>query len=274
MSCYSASSISNLIDVTPYLIAVSGVANDEAAIDFVKTFYEASADEGSVESAFFVAHALTEDKLNAVLVRSALEKDRAKQLIRVYRIHGIRDPIYVDTTEAEGSLNMLQIPRDEFLSTLTRKIRIHIWIFDHPRERALLSIGKYFGFFSWKNAKDVIVCHQVLKLKRKVPTDHCIVWSDLIVSYNDLYMNPYRLTDKPASNTRMIEGALSVFHARFNFYFKDGARAILEDIDPEQFKTTQGICWANLRMADEKVAKKISGQTDLAYLETVLSAIS
>jgi len=188
---------------------------------------------------------------------------------------GFGDSILIDLTEADHYIQSLSISRDSFLSLLTRKIRVHRWVFDTPRERAILSVGRYFGLFSWQNANDVVICHKVMQIRSDVDEATCDAWTSLTVSYNDLYADKYRTAIKPfeQSMSGRLKKALERYYETFDLFFeRDRIANIFRQIIPEQFKITKSVIGANIRMAAVKFHEEDFSST-VMYLETVLSSI-
>lgn len=273
ISCYSSDTAKDLLSASPYVISITGPADDSAAIDFVGHFYEQYFRTSSVESAFNFASAYVNDRLDAVLGHSS-KSAPLKPRIAVYP-HSHRDPIYVDLTQAQPTIERLDISSERFSSILTRKLRVHRWIFDGERENAILPIAGYFASFSWKNAKDVIHCHWVYRPKPNLEASTCELISDLIVVYNDVYVSSYRLNPKPVrqQDPRDFRIGLGKLHELMNYFLKDEGRfQVLESIELDVARMLRATCHSNLSMADRKIA-----ESDLAsaaiYAETALSAV-
>ena len=61
---------------------------------------------------------------------------------------------------------------------LARKLRRHSWIFDGASDHAILPIGRLlFGEFTWKEAKDVVYCTKLMRLRSDLPRRHWELWS-------------------------------------------------------------------------------------------------
>jgi hypothetical protein len=284
--CFSASSIPALIEVAPFLITVSGPADDETSINFVTEFYDSYFRDRSIEHAFgqaqsYLAFKAPDSRLNAILSRRAKEKLKNRVLFQVFPIwypgypafHG--DSILIDLTEAEADIESLGMSRDDFLSLLSRKIRIHLWIFDTPREEAILSIGPFFGLFSWQNAKDVVTCKKIIQVKPEVDEETCEAWTRLLVYYNDLHALHYRTNPNPAddSNRGMLRVARSNYERLYREHFADTKWAsILRASVPEHFKVTKSLVHANLKICDQKYRQRDYAST-VSYLEATLDAI-
>lgn len=278
ISCFSASSIPDLIESSPYLITISESADDDLSIEFISEFYDSYFRSGSIQTAFkeaqlYVSLINRDSNLTAVLSRRAIEKGASQVLFQVFPSG--KDSILIDLTEAESDIENLDISKEDFLSLLSRKIRIHKWVFDSPRERAILSIGPFFGLFSWKNASDVVNCHKILQVKSEVDEKTCEVWASLIVSYNDHFAEKYRSAPPYSSalESSWIKKAIDDQRITFNAFFeKKETSEVLKNIAPEQYKVTKSLLVANLDMCDRKFHDGDYKSTVL-YLESTLSAI-
>jgi hypothetical protein len=275
LSCYSANAIDQLVDSAPYLITVTGAADDEASIDFITQFYHAYLRFESIEKAFniaqnYVAIVRKVTDLHANLTRRALVKGENRILFQVFP-SGKDDSILLDLTEAEADITSLNIPREAFLGLLSRKIRIHRWIFSSPRQRVVLPLGPYFGLFSWENANDVVVCNRILKIKPNVVPQACEAWASLIVCYNDHFMAPYRTN--PELHIASLKKALDEYKKTYSDFFETGEKAkVIQAQAPEQFMVNKAVISANLEMAENKYHRK-EYDAVMVYLETVLSTI-
>jgi hypothetical protein len=277
MSCFSAESIPELVEAAPYVITVIGAADDESAIAFITQFYRAYLRKESVEHAFNMAQnfiGLAGKSLNAILSRRALVKDVNKVLYQAFP-SGKDDSILIDLSEAEADIKSWKISRNDFLGNLSRKIRIHRQIFDTPRQKVILSIGPYFGLFSWKDSKDIVNCHRILKIKPKVSEQTCDAWASLIVNYNDHYVDPYRTTQEPRDPKVAIwlPKTLEEYSKIYKDFFDTGEKAkVLRKAEPEQFRTSRAMIVANLEMAGTKLRQEDYASVAM-HLEATLSAI-
>jgi hypothetical protein len=199
-ACYSTSAESALHEAAPFLILMNGAANDEAAIAFSRHFLDEYYRSGGVEQAF--KHATWalgslrfDEDIEPVLTRRQAPGQSVVQACFDRR----QDSIFINLADAEPSISRLPVSRHEFLALLTRKLRVHSWIFRVERERAVIPIGHFFGVFSWSNAKDVVTCHEVLQLRKDIALEDCMGWTRAMVFYNDLRSNRYRVMDNPAA---------------------------------------------------------------------------
>jgi len=275
MSCYSAEAIEELVDSASYLLTVAGAADDRAAIQFVEQFYAAYLRMDSIEKAFSIAQKFIEmtkqdTDLNATLSRRAVIRGEKRVLYKVVPANK-NDSILLDLTEAENDIAALNITRDNFLGMLSRKIRIHRWIFSSPRQRVVLSIGSYFGIFSWEDANDVVLCNRILRIRPEVDEYTCGAWASLIVSYNDHFMDPYRM--KVGERITTLKNSLKEYQRTYESFFNTGEKAdLLRKAAPEQFKVTKAIISSNLELAESKLYQE-DDQSAVVYLEAALSAM-
>ncbi|MTW13418.1 CHAT domain-containing protein [Pseudoduganella eburnea] len=276
MSCFSSDMALSLLSAAPYVISITGDADDEATIDFVGHFYEHYLRTQSIESAFRFANAYVDDKLNAVLGHrssSNVAEDSGSRIVVYPGFHG--DPIYVDLSQAKETISLLDISRDRFVSILTRKLRVHQWIFEGERENVIIPVAGYFARFSWKNAKDVVQCHWVYKPKAGLDVAIYSVISNLIVRYNDLYLSSYRRNPRPVAlqHPKDIKIGLDHLHGFMSiFLMDDKVFSVLEGVDPDGMRMLRAVCHSNLTMADEKMAQNELSAAAI-YAETALSSI-
>jgi hypothetical protein len=199
-ACHSDTAEESLRSTAPFLIMMDGTADDAAAVTFSQHFFEEFYRSTSVDQAFRQAIWALEatgkaDLLKPVLIRRQPSGDSVIQACFVHR----QDSVFIDLAKAEESISRLPIARHEFLALLTRKISVHSWIFRVERERAVIPIGQFFGVFSWQNANDVVHCHAVLQLKPDALVEDCLGWTRLMVLYNDLRSERYRVLPDPAA---------------------------------------------------------------------------
>ncbi len=125
-----------------------------------------------------------------------------------------RDSILINIDPVIGKLDELGVSQDEFGFLLSRKLKIHYWIFEVPREGALIPIGKHlFGEFSWENAQDVVYCRKVMRLSTNIPQGHWQLWVQLLLAYNDMASSRYRGIAEPDQimDVRVLEQAVTLF---------------------------------------------------------------
>ena len=99
-------------------------------------------------------------------------------------------------------------------------MHVHRWIFEEPREHAILIVGAYFGDFSWKSADDIIKCHKILKIRSNVPEELLTMWARLIVSYNDLFMRKDRRDLSKAKSSDLERVIIAFKHTKKTVFHK------------------------------------------------------
>lgn len=273
MSCYSTDTVTDLVPSAPYIVSVTGPADDHAAIEFVGYFYENYLRTKSVEVSYRRANAAIGDQISTMLTCRAAQ-DSAKDRLVVYSPQH-EDPVYVDFTDARATIDKLDMSTEKFIDILRRKVRIHFWLFKGERDNAILPIGGFFAIFSWKNAKDIVHCHRIFRLKPDLPDETYTVIALLIAGYNDVFLNSYRESRKSATeqNPRAFVQGLASLHRVFQDWFVDpqGVES-LGALNPAYLKTIQANCWANLSKADEKLAGGDPSQA-MIFAEMALSSI-
>lgn len=277
MSCFSSASLGDLIKAAPYILTIHGPADDNTSIEFVRVFYERLLHDHSIERACFFAQEITSEVLQVVLSRRGLSSVEGNFLFRVFpRGDHLGDSFLIDISQAEKDIELLDIPRETFLSVLTRKIRLHGRIFEFPRERAILPIGPYFGIFSWQNPSDIITCHQVLKVRPEVDDLACELWALLAISYNDDAMQRYRLLPEPAAahNVNALKKALGNYRHSYEYLTeKEKFITVLRKYVPEQYKLSKSLMIANLDKAEMKIVQE-DFPSVVFHLESALSAMN
>lgn len=275
MSCFSATALQDLVVAAPYILTVFGPADDEASIEFVRVFYKRYLKDERIERAFLFAQAITSDTLQTVLSRRALHENQPTVLFQVFPTGDHSgDSFLVDLSPAEQDIERLEVPREAFLSTLSRKIRLHHRIFDFPRERAILPIGQFFGIFSWQNSSDVVTCHRILRIKPEVDYLACDVWAWVAVYYNDHVIQKYRILQQPAAphNAKVLTVALTDYRHFYHIISQaDKYVTVLDKYVPEQYKLSRSMVLSNLDIAEDKLHQEDFASV-VFYLECALSA--
>lgn len=201
LSCYSDDSLGTLADAAPFVITSRSEVSDKECITFIRGFYEDFFNEPSVQIAF--SHA------KHVLGVKGLPKDRFRLSRRCLIRKGNslyvesspdlhRDTIMVNLDKVKDHLGQFGLSEEELCHLLAKKLRVHYWIFERARESATIPIGRLlFGEFEWQNAKDVVVCTKLMKLRSDIPQPHWELWAKVLTSYNDLASCEYRTADDP-----------------------------------------------------------------------------
>jgi len=279
LSCFSSSSIHELAMLAPFVVTVTGKLSDDCAIEFARTFYREYFDTRSIEHSFKLASSMVEyfnpgAQFYPVLTRRA-EFDKNHIFCAATFPGKGRDSLLIDLSRVESQIDQLKVSRDQFLALVSRKIRIHQFIFEHPSERTILSLGPYFAEFSWQSADDPIVCHRILQIVEDADEELCAIWADLIVSYNDLTVAPYRKVETPAApqNERTLQRSLEDMHALANHFFLKRDRGDrLRKAVPKEFKIAKSLVLAHLRQADSALHRGELTRV-VVYLESALTTV-
>jgi hypothetical protein len=134
-----------------------------------------------------------------------------------------RDSILVNLDAVADRLGSFGMREEELCHLLARKLRVHSWIFDGANDRAIIPIGKLlFGEFTWQNARDVVFCTKLMKLRSDIPRRHWELWSRALTSYNDLAACEYRSLPRPAdpASRSVLEQGVRLFQFHADKYFK------------------------------------------------------
>jgi hypothetical protein len=277
VSCYSSDAAATLLRMAPFLITMDGPAEDAAAIHFVESFYDEFFRSGAIERAHLIAlnelRALGKaDAFRSVLQRRA--KGSGRPLLQA-TVGQRADSLLIDLGECETDIAALGISRSDFLSLLSRKIRLHEWVFRYPRENAILTIGPYLGVFSWESAEDVVRCHRILRLRATVDAQRAEAWASLLVSYNDLASERYRAVPQPAApeNERLLRQALKRVNDSIKRHFDDASLvALYSTMAPDHFRASATNARAQATAADYKLTDG-DLQGAVMHLELSISAI-
>jgi hypothetical protein len=196
LCCYSEAHLEPLLDIAPFVITTKDAVEDQACLTFAEGFYEGLFRGTAVQASF--EHALN-------LMRMRELDPGVMQLSRRHLIHREdsllvvskpsleHDSLLINLDAVKDRLANLGLSEEEFSHSLEKRLRIHFWIFDTPRDRAVIPVGHLlFGEFSWENAGDIVYCKAIKRLRADVPQDHWRLWSSLLASYNDLAACEYR----------------------------------------------------------------------------------
>ena len=276
MTCFSAELLHHFAPCAPYIVSVCGPADDSAAVEFVGLFYEEYFRSRSVVSAFNLAQNLVDERLNASLFRKRPLGNDTHVITIDPAVYPSRhhDPIFVDLSAAEQSIQRLDVPRDKFLQILSRKMRIHRWLFEGERERVVIPVGQYFAVFSWTNAYDLINCHSIVKLKSQLSPRFHELLAQIIVEYNGLHLLEYRRLPNAVdqSTSTILKRGIDKLHELFDGFFKKEENfSVLASVNPDFMEQIRATCWANLRKADEKFLDRDYRSAVIAA-ETALSS--
>lgn len=276
LSCFSSAAISTLTTTAPFVITVTGPAGDDACIQFAASFYRCYLERESIEEAFNFACCQVEflglgKDLNAVLSRRVLLQGEGKML---YAAAAGGDTIYVDISPVEKAIESMNIDREKFLSALGRKLRIHRWIFTQPSEGTVLSLGEFFAEFVWQNVDDSIVCRRLLRFRDGVNAQACMIWSDLLLSYNELRASRYRRMPNPSSPEvePWLKATIHNMQRDLDYYLGGSSAELLAQEVPQSFQMAQALAMANCRHAEMSLSRGDLPQT-VVFLECALTAV-
>ena len=134
---------------------------------------------------------------------------------------GKKNTILLNLDSVVDYLDKFGMAEEELCHLLSRKLTIHYWIFSVPRERYIIPIGlMLFGEFSWVNSDDVGYCDKIMKIRSDVSPQQWRVWSRVLVSYNDLASNEYRIANNPSdpANRDKLRQAIRLFEYHVQRY--------------------------------------------------------
>ena len=235
LCCYSESCIHTLANAAPFVITSKCDVLDAACILFISGFYERLFSGHSVQGSFDHAMHLLSAKGFAAdsfrLARRSLIK-RADGLFVESTPDPNRDSILVNLDAVVTRLGSFGMSCEELCHLIARKLRVHSWIFDGASDRAIIPIGRLlFGEFTWKDAKDVVFCTKLMKLRADLPRRHWELWSRVLTSYNDLASCQYRAAPRPADPAArlILEQGVRIFKYHVNKYLQPSLPTI-EDL--------------------------------------------
>lgn len=219
MSCYSYSMVSTLHELCPHIICVRKEADDNAAIDFSSLFYSLLMKTQDIRYSFSMAYLPLKGKIDVVHSSRPIDTSKSIHIEVVVGFHQVAD-IYIDIDESKEDILNLDIGMDNFVSILSRKLRVHKNIFLKARKNSMLSIGPYVGVFSW-NDESRVICHKIMKIRDDIDSNIVEVWASFSVSYNDCTTAEYRSSPSPADpmNRRSLMVAREAYMDVFRKYF-------------------------------------------------------
>jgi hypothetical protein len=224
LSCYSNSSAQSLSRVAPFVISATGAVRDDVCLEFVRSFYDRLFSGQAISRAFDDAIRFLDSKSLPTDCfrfdrRSLLQRGDSRYIQSVPR--GRDNSIILNLDAVASVLPKFGMQEEEMCFLLSRKLAIHYWIFNVPRDRCIIPIGRLlFGEFGWKNADDVVYCKRLMKLRSDVSPDHWRLWSKLLVSYNDLASNEYRQSRNPSAPDQraLLRKAINLLQHHVNRY--------------------------------------------------------
>lgn len=232
LSCYSHQSIGDLIESAPFVVTAEKRVGDAICIDFISGFYERLFDnyaiQASYDHAVRVLSAKGSPRDGIRLSRRSLIR-RGDSVLISSTPDARRDTIEVNLDSVRDLLDSFDMSREELFHLLARKLTIHRWIFDSPRDRAIIPIGRaLFGEFSWVNSNDAIRCNRLIMLCPSAPKEQWATWSRLLAAYNDLAACEYRSAAEPASDSELplLESAVDLFAHHIERYLEPAGTVI------------------------------------------------
>jgi hypothetical protein len=234
LCCYSTNSISVLANAAPFVITSSDSVADSTCLVFVEGFYEQLFRGRPVQFSFDHARSYMRAKNvscdNFVLSRRHLIAKKSSVFVES-KPSPDRDTILINVDEVRSCFGSFGMCEEELCHLMARKLAVHQWIFDGPRERAIISIGRLlFGEFSWQNATDAIYCHRIIKLSSNTPPLRWQLWSRLLTSYNDLAAAEYRRCQRPADPAQesVLEGAVTLYQHHVTKYLEPAREPLIK----------------------------------------------
>ena len=217
LACYSDSFVEILSDAAPFVVTSKCAVTDEECITFIEGLYEWMFRRYSVTSAFdhaihlLKAKGLAEDKFR--LSRKG-QSQPGDSLLVESAPDPTQDSILVNLNQVRGEFVRLGLSEPEICHLISRKLRVHYWIFERARESAMIPIGQLlFGEFCWGNVRDVVKCTRLIRLKPDTPHEEWEMWCRALTTYNDLASCEYRTVSEPASPLarRLLNKAVRIF---------------------------------------------------------------
>jgi hypothetical protein len=287
-SCYSAESSNVLMTSAPFVVTVEGPADDNAAIEFTRLFYDNFLSSRSVERSLARAQialqALNYDLgLQIYVTRRGEELSKGRKTLQSIKSGLREETVLIDITDVELQIETLDIAKGHFLALLANKIYIHRWLYleSVDMEYAVFPIGKYFAVFSWNNGMDILTCRRILRPKSSATQDGCDAWMGLSFRYNQLFALAYRRERESiyAGMQEKLKYALDEFELCVGRFFgvegsardPKASRAIKEAI-PDQFKLASPLINENMTAAARYLAQEEYSRV-VIHLETTLSLI-
>lgn len=285
-SCYSAEGTNNLIQSASKIIAVEGEADDDAAIEFSKQFYEhylsgISIDKSVTRAQIYLQANNIADSFRVLVARRGLLGHEGTPLVQTVKNKLTEESILIDVDDVESSFERLKIDREEFISKLSSKIKIHHWLVyqTSDMEHAILSFGRYHAIFSWEIGMDLIKCKKIIQLKEDISEKESDAWLGLALRYNQLFALPYRAYRADSQQNGLSRKKLNRHHIRpfkitVEKFFSEETEssAMIRKIIPEDIKLFAPTIIHNFNLATEEFSEENFSRA-IIHLETTLSAI-
>ncbi|MDD5598530.1 MAG: CHAT domain-containing protein [Victivallaceae bacterium] len=217
LCCYSSELLETLVDAAPFVISCDNEVSDECCLQFVNFFYTNIFKNKSIETSY--EHAIQIMRVNDYDTkdfkfsrRSLIRK--GKSLLVKCRPSREHDTIFINLDAVKSKIASYGLSEEEFSYIFSQKLKIHYWIFNTPRDRVLIPVGKLlFGEFKWKDAKDIVDCTNLFKIKKDVEPLQLEIWAKLLVTYNDMASMEYRdpKNKHNVSNIHILERSCNRF---------------------------------------------------------------
>lgn len=283
MACSSDGLTRRLTPLVPYVIGIRGDADDALAVRFARQFYTCLHQGRSVLDSFGMAKPLAVDRVAGplrVTVHSAGGAER--HLVHLEPGFHIRKSLIVDLSEIEDRVDQLGVSFEVLKELVSRKLRLHRWVFQYPRNRAILPVGHLFAEFSWVDPNGLVRCSDVFLPRQDVTDDELDTLVSFVVCYNDLYCSSYREPavsgGDPALDAARLATALRDHEEFMDMVFSETApswrkvshRSVVSHFLGSSMRISEISIKASLRICHTHLGR---GQLGLAVadLETVLS---
>ncbi len=224
LCCYSDSASDILAASAPFVVTSKAEVLNSECLVFVRGFYESLFNGTSIQSAFnhalYLLHAKGHSSESFRLNRRCLIRSAGGLYVESKPLPH-RDTILINLDAVRDGLGSFGLSEEELCHLLARKITIHHRIFDQPRESATIPIGRLlFGEFEWSNARDVVHCRRLMRLRADTPLAHWEAWARVLISYNDLASCAYRGAREPADpgGAQVLARAVSLFAGHVSRY--------------------------------------------------------
>jgi len=274
MACFSSASVNDLITTADYVIAANGPLGDNAATAFIKTFYECYIRKPAVEAAFAVAKRVSSasDECDLLLWKRDASGSATNSVLVAFPAASGTEAICVDICEATADIERLGLRESDVLRDLTRKLKVHRWIFAAPRDRVLLPLGRYIGMFSWRDESSV-TCQRLMRISPSVSEASTEAFVALAITYQDLFVANYRTKSPYDPGLRQaIKMAINDHQLAGKHLFTDELSTPLRALAPDEFKLARAIVQQNVNVAERKFHNEMFGEA-ASHLEAALSAI-
>ena len=224
LCCYSDDALDLLANAAPFVVTSKCEVQDAACVVFTKGFYEHLFAGNSIQGSFQHAQSLLtarefDPDSFRLSRRSLIKRSDGVFIESVPDPH--RDSILVNLDAVKDRLGKFGMGEEELCHMLARKLRVHSWIFDGANDHAIIPVGRLlFGEFTWKNAREVVFCTRLMKIRHDVPRRHWELWSRILTSYNDLAACAYRSVAEPAApgNRSVLQEGILVFKHHIHKY--------------------------------------------------------